>query len=152
MGTLSENCTVGQKIGSFYRIKNKTQGKEKQKMSKDQGNKCRAQRWVGVWGLADWLYCVWGPAEHLHRHERSEFQFAELAPQQTWLNLGPRNTFQHKIPMLVALSKWCLLNYIADWFLIKQNRKYFAEKNSKPEKLPWSWILFQKFFCYSNLS
>lgn len=30
----------------------------------DQGNKYRAQGKLGVWGLADWMYCVSGQAEH----------------------------------------------------------------------------------------
>ena len=57
---------MGWKVGSFYRIKNK---EEKNKISdwrddivnlvwdeKEQRNKCRAQSWLGFWGLADWTY------------------------------------------------------------------------------------------------
>ena len=37
---------------------------------KEQGNKYRAQKY-GVWGLADWMYCVSGQAEPLQEHEVS---------------------------------------------------------------------------------
>ena len=49
---------MGQKAGSFHRIKNK-----------EQGSKYRAQSWLGVWGLAGWIYCVSGQGEHLQGRE-----------------------------------------------------------------------------------
>lgn len=53
-----ENCKRGQKVGSFYRIK-----------TKEQGNKCRAQSLLGVRGLAEWMYCIFGQVEDLQRHK-----------------------------------------------------------------------------------
>lgn len=38
------NYKKGQKAGSFYRLKNKEQGREKEEMSKEQGNACGTQR------------------------------------------------------------------------------------------------------------
>ena len=67
---LSGNCKMGHKAESFYRIKNKEQGTENWKISawlglhsllwgeKDLG-------WIGVQGLADWIYCVSVQVEHL---------------------------------------------------------------------------------------
>lgn len=43
---------MGWKVGSFYRMKNKEQEKEKQKMNKKQGSKYRAQSWLGI---RNWL-------------------------------------------------------------------------------------------------
>lgn len=38
-----ENCKMVPKAGSFYRMQNKEQRKERWKMNKEQGSKCRAQ-------------------------------------------------------------------------------------------------------------
>lgn len=79
-----ENWRMAWKAGSFYRIK-----------SRDQGSKYRVQSWLGRWGLADWKYRVSGQADHLKGHDtQSKFQFADVAPRQKWLHLGPRHLFQ----------------------------------------------------------
>lgn len=40
-----------------------------------------SQSWLGIWGSADWIYCISDQAEHLQRNKRSKFQFADVAPQ-----------------------------------------------------------------------
>lgn len=36
---------------------------------KEQENKYKAQSWIGVWGLADWMLCVSCQMETLQEHE-----------------------------------------------------------------------------------
>lgn len=75
---LWENGKTGQKAESFYRIKNKEQERDNRKYliawgpeinfvqsEKEQGNKYKAQTWLGVWGLAGWIYCISGQVRHL---------------------------------------------------------------------------------------
>lgn len=50
---------MGQKARCFSRLKNKEQERERQKMNIEQGNKCRAQKRPGVWGLADCIDSCW---------------------------------------------------------------------------------------------
>ena len=76
-----KNFNTRQKAGSFYRIKNTEQVREKQKMNKQQRSKQRGQSWPGIWGLADWIYCVSGQAEHFQDHE-SYLGFGFLTRQQ----------------------------------------------------------------------
>ena len=54
-----ENCKMGQRARRFCRIKNKEQGREKQKRKEEQGNKYRVQTLLGAWELADWIYSFW---------------------------------------------------------------------------------------------
>lgn len=54
------NYKKGQKAGSFYRLKNKEQEREKEEMNKEQGNACGTQRWFGLWRPADKRYCISG--------------------------------------------------------------------------------------------
>ena len=49
-----ETCKRGQKTGGLYKTKNK-----------EQQGKYTAQSWLGIWGLADWISCISGQAEHL---------------------------------------------------------------------------------------
>ena len=64
----SENCKMRQKAGSFYRIKKKEEKNRKYPIG--WGHRVylvwgeEAQSWLGVWGLADWIYRVSGQAEH----------------------------------------------------------------------------------------
>ena len=67
---------------SFYRIKNKEQGRKKDKISDYPGPqstlfRVRGQSWLGVWRLADWV-CVSGQMEHLRGH-KSYLNFHLLA-------------------------------------------------------------------------
>ena len=73
----SENCKIGQKAGSFDRIKNNEE-KNRQylidwvhfaKGEKEEGRKYRAQSWLAIGGLADWIDCISGQAEHLQAQE-----------------------------------------------------------------------------------
>ena len=38
---------------------------------KGEGNKHRVQRWLVVWGLAEWIYCVSHQVEHLSEESES---------------------------------------------------------------------------------
>lgn len=38
-------------------------------MNKEQGNKYRAQSWLGVWVLADWTDCISSQVEPLWGHD-----------------------------------------------------------------------------------
>lgn len=38
-------------------------------MNKEQGNKYRAQSWLGIWGMADRIVGTSGQLEHVQRHE-----------------------------------------------------------------------------------
>lgn len=65
-------CKMEQKAGSFYREKNKEQGRKKipnwlRPHSFVWGEKARSR--PGIWGLADQTHCVFGQGEHLQRHE-----------------------------------------------------------------------------------
>ena len=77
---LWENGKTEHKAETFYMIKNKEQERDKRKYliawgpqidfvqsKKEQGNKYRAQSRIGVWGLADWLYCTSGQVEHYYK-------------------------------------------------------------------------------------
>ena len=76
----------GQKTGAFYRVKNRKQG-----------NNYRTQSWLGIRGLADWMYCVSGQEEHLKGNENHlRFSLLMRHPGRRWLHLGPRKLFQHK--------------------------------------------------------
>ena len=71
---LLENCKMGWEAGSFYRIKNKEEGREKRKdLLGWRHIVClvwceKAQSWPGLWKLVDWLYRVSGQGEHLQGH------------------------------------------------------------------------------------
>ena len=55
---------MGWEAGSFYRTKNKEQGRDKEKITDRLGSHSHfvwsqeAQSWLGVWGKADHLSCV----------------------------------------------------------------------------------------------
>ena len=51
------------KAKNFHRIKNKEQGREKQKVNEEQGSEHGAQVWLGLWGPADWIHCIAGEVE-----------------------------------------------------------------------------------------
>lgn len=66
-----KDSKMRQMVRSFYRIKNKEQEREKYfyligwshivnliRGEKEQGTEKRAQRWLGVCGLADWIDCI----------------------------------------------------------------------------------------------
>ena len=61
---LLENCKMGKMAGSFYSIKNKPEKNKKYKI--DWGHTVnlvwgeKAQRWLGIWELADWIYFISG--------------------------------------------------------------------------------------------
>ena len=46
-------------------------GQNERKDEKGEGNKCRLQRWLVVWGLAEWIYCISGQVEHLSEESES---------------------------------------------------------------------------------
>ena len=55
----------------------------------------KAQGWLGVWGLADWIYCVSGQMEYLQGHENGlSLGLLTRHPGQEQLHLGSRNLFQ----------------------------------------------------------
>lgn len=83
---------MGQKPGRFYRIKYKEQGREKQKVNREQENKSRAQSWRGVWGLAGWIY--WSSRVFTGTQKLSKTWFADAAPWAQQLHLGPGNLSQ----------------------------------------------------------
>lgn len=101
-----ENCKMGQKVESSYRVKKKEQRGEKQNIligwvyivnlvwgEKEQGGKYKSPE------LAEWIHrvSVSGPAEHLRGYER-HLRFSWLAwhPWQEQLLLGTRKLFQHQ--------------------------------------------------------
>lgn len=61
-----ENHKMGQKAGNPYRIKNK------EKFNSG------AQRWLGIWGPADWIHGLSGHTEHF---QLSAVGFEDEAPQ-----------------------------------------------------------------------
>lgn len=40
---------------------------------KEQGNKFGAQSWLGIYGLADSIYCISSQAEHIKEHKSLDF-------------------------------------------------------------------------------
>ena len=72
---------MGHGAGSFYRTKNKDQGREELKMKKEQGQKYGTKSCLGSWGWADWTRRVSGfSAALLETGKLSKFWFAEIAP------------------------------------------------------------------------
>lgn len=61
---------MGKRLGSFHRI-TKDKEEKSRKYQIGQGHIVnfvwgeKARRWLGVWGLADWMPCVSGQKEHL---------------------------------------------------------------------------------------
>lgn len=107
---LSENCKMGLKSGSFYAMKDKEEGRDKQKISdwlEPHGHPC--WRWKGpemARGLGtDWQDSLrfWSQG-HQRIWKRSKFWFADVHLGQDWLPLGPRNFFStvflHPLPLL----------------------------------------------------
>ena len=116
---LSENCKMGSKARSYHRIKNKEQGRDKQKYLIGSGRIVRlvwgekSQSWLGVWGLADCIYCVSGGAEHLQGHKNYlSFVLLMWHLWQERLRLGPRKLLQHFLSLLFSsLTMICLGKY-----------------------------------------
>ena len=85
---------MGQKAESFSRINNKRQimfgwGHI---VSLVWGE--RAPSWLGTWGLADWIYCMFGQREYLQGYENYLTSGLLMwRPGQKHLHLGPRNYF-----------------------------------------------------------
>ena len=51
-------------------------------MNKGHGSKDGAQSWLGIWGLPDWIYCVYSQTAHLQRTKCClKFWFVEVALQ-----------------------------------------------------------------------
>lgn len=74
----------------------KEQGREKQTMNKEEGNKHRAQCQLGVQVPTDCMDRISGQVERL-KGPASYLSFALLMwyPRQDWLHLGAGNLFQH---------------------------------------------------------
>lgn len=63
-----------EKVGRFHRIKNKEQGRDRKCLigwghTINLAGGVKAQRWLGIWGLTDRIYCVSGQAEHFQLME-----------------------------------------------------------------------------------
>ena len=100
-----ENCIMRLKAGSFCKVKNKEQGRGKISVKKKfnllgphsqaclgEGNTYRAHSGLELWGLADWIHCVYGQAEHLQGHEMClYFSLQTWQPWKEWLHLSTRN-------------------------------------------------------------
>ena len=69
----------------------------------------KAQSWLGIWGLADWIYRISSEAEYLQGPESSlSFRLPMWQPGQKRLHLEPRNLFQQiYTPCLVNLHVIC---------------------------------------------
>lgn len=94
-----ENCQMGRKAGSFYRIKNKEEGREGEPTSHQLGPRshcCRGREdpeWVGR--LESLHFCSGRALTGTLRLPRS--LLADVAPGQEPLRLGPRSVFQHTV-------------------------------------------------------
>lgn len=58
-------------------------------IQKDQGSMYRAQSWLGIQGLADWISLVTGQ----NTYRNSKFSLLMWCPKQEQLHLGPRSYF-----------------------------------------------------------
>ena len=53
----------------------------------------KAQNWLGTWGLADWMYYIFGQVDHIQGH----ISYPDLAgaPGQEQLRHEPGSLFQY---------------------------------------------------------
>lgn len=47
-----------------------------------EGQYYRAQSWLDIWGLADWICCLSGQEKHLQTQKSSKFWVADVACRQ----------------------------------------------------------------------
>ena len=95
---------MGKRLDTFYRIKNEEQGNRKYLIGWSHiinlvwGEK--TQSWLGLWGLADQIHCIFDQGKHLERHKLSEFHFAHLTP---WAEAAP--SWTKKFILILTYSK-----------------------------------------------
>ena len=114
-GLFSEDCKMGWKAGSFYRVKSKEQGRENQKISDWPGpHRLSWLGWESQSRVDDLVVTGWldillsGQEEHLQGHE-SFLSFRDLLiwnPGLESLHPKPRKLFQWYYYHLLCVCVW----------------------------------------------